>query len=139
MVDDEGVSQCQAQRGEDGYFWVQPYCVADQQVRCYAVKSSESVFIEELGVYEARAGCATAAPVYGVHELTDCNSFIDAGDEDVCSADSEWTMEGENHGGWIQGNDCIAHGTSDNTVAQATCCNFGAAFVSQEEINMNGS
>merc|ERR1712228_7457 len=140
VVDDDGVSQCQAQRGEDGYFWVQPYCVTESEISCYSVLSTESAYIEELGVYEAKVGCGTAAPIYGVHEMTDCNTFInsDDDDEDVCNAD-DWTMDEENHGGWMQGSDCIAHGTSEKTVAQATCCNFGVAYISVEETSMNGN
>jgi len=130
VADADGVSECRAQRGEDGYFWVQPFCVSENvDISCYSVTSQGTDFIQELGVYEAKATCSTAAPIYGKHEITDCNSYIDVDDEEVCNAEDEWTMDEENHGGWMQGSDCIAHGTSQSTIAQATCCNFGVSYV----------
>ena len=107
---------CIAQRNDDGYFWVQPYCVAKEGVTdCRTKEAEDLVFVEELGVYESRIQCDAG------YEMTDCSAFVQQNPA-ICvwgpSDDGIW----ENHGAWMQGDDCVAHGTLEENVAQAVCC-----------------
>ena len=109
---------CNAQRNDDGYFWVLPYCVAKENVEeCYTKQAEDTVFVEELGIYETRIGCDAG------YEMTDCTSFVQQNPA-VCVWGSADDGLWENHGAWLQGEDCVAHGTLQENVAQAVCCKF---------------
>eukprot|EP01084_Bolivina_argentea_P121132 214701_1 len=111
---------CQAQRSDDGYFWVKPYCVTNVDINCYTVEAMDYNYIDDIGVYESRIACDERNGMK--YEMTDCNSYIQQ-DITSCSYDKATTW-GQNLGGWIQENECVAHATLPDTIAQATCCSY---------------